>query len=265
MYAISGVGPYDFWVNDVASNIGTASFASIVPYGQTIFWYDYTGFYVLDGLEPDKMSWAIEPIVKDSINKEYAHLIVGGYFDNHLWWSYPSGSATKNNRTVLYNLETGAWTKVDRAASVFYVGPIETDSRGVLWADPDSGKVYEYGQAYTDDGTSYSAIYESGWFDLGDTEDYLKEFEAFRTIFDKADSSLIYITYYKNYSDTAFTADTIGVDGSDCFRFYKRPIRGDNIGQRIKVKFEVTRADYLLQIPLFQIQWKPVQEPLFDD
>jgi hypothetical protein len=134
-----------------------------------------------------------------------------------------------------------------------------------LWADPDSGKVYQYGQTYFDDGVSYSAIYESGWLSLDEFQEYTKHFKSLELAFDKHDSSLIYITYYKDYSDTAFTADTVAADDSDIFRLYKRAIRGDNIGMRIKVKIEVTRVDGTAEIPFFQIKWKPTGEPLYDD
>ena len=265
IYAITGEAPLDFTVNDVTDNIGTPSWASIISYGRQIYFYDYTGFYVLDGVNPYKISWAIEPIVADSINKDYAHLIVGGYFDNHMWWSYPSGSATKNNRTVVYNLETQAWAKIDQPISAIYVGQVETDDYGVLWGDPDSGRVYQYGQSYFDNGVANSAIFESGWLDLQDPYDFEKKFKDIQFLFDKHDSSIIYITYYKDYNSSSFSADTVDIDDSDIFQYWKRPIRGDNVGQRIKVKFEVTRIDKTTQIPFFKIKYKPTGETFYDD
>lgn len=269
IYAISGQGPYNWYVDVLSDNIGMPAPASIVSRGSDIYWYDYSGFYTLEGSTVKKVSWAIEAVVRDSINKDYAHMIVGGYFDEHFWWSYPSGSATKNNRTVVYSPDNEAWAKIDRPASSLHVGLNEHDEYGVLWGDPDSGKVYAYGDSYFDDGSGITCTFESGWLNLPDEGmELVKQFKSFALIFDKHDSSVVYITYYKDYSDTAFSADTIGIDNSDIMRYYKRQIRGgDDIvtGTRLKVKIQITRADYLAEIPLFQIKWRPVGEPLYDE
>jgi len=93
IYSITGEGPFNWWVNALVEGIGTPSQSTVISYGRNVYFYDYTGWYKFDGLNPQKISWAIEDIVADSINKDYAHLIVGEYFDQHLWWSYPSGTA----------------------------------------------------------------------------------------------------------------------------------------------------------------------------
>lgn len=266
IYAISGQGPYNWYVDVLSDNIGMPAPASIVSRGADIYWYDYSGFYTLEGSTVKKVSWAIEAVVRDSINKDYAHMIVGGYFDGHFWWSYPSGSTTKNNRTVVYNPDNEAWATIDRPASSLHVGLNEDDDYGVLWGDPDSGKVYAYGDNYFDDGTGITTTFESGWLNLPDEGmELVKQFKSFAFIFDKHDTSVVYITYYKDYSDTAFSADTIGIDDSDIMRYYKRQIRDEPIGTRLKVKIQITRADYLAEIPLFQIKWRPVGEPLYDE
>lgn len=266
IYAISGQGPYNWYVDVLSDNIGMPAPASIVSRGADIYWYDYSGFYTLEGSTVKKVSWQIEKAVVDSVNKDYAHMIVGGYFDGHFWWSYPSGSSVTNNRTVVYSPDNDAWAKIDRAASSLHVGLNEHDDYGVLWGDPDSGKVYAYGDSYFDDGSGITVLFESGWLNLPDEGmELVKQFKSLALIFDKHDSSLVYITYYKDYSDTAFSADTIGIDDSDIMRYYKRQIRDEPIGTRLKVKFQITRADYLAEIPLFQIKWRPVGEPLYDE
>lgn len=261
-----GWDEWDWSIIDLVDGIGTPTWSSIISYGQAIYFYDYTGFYRYDlsGM-PQKISWQIEKTVADSINKDYAHLIVGGHFDQHLWWSYPSGSAIKNNRTILYNLEDNAWTTVDVIASAYFVGQIETDSNGVLIGDPDSGKVYRYGMSYFDNDESIDAIYESPWLDVGDEYDFIKDFKDIQFVFDKHDSTIIYFDYYKDYVDSVIWTDTIGIDDVDILAYHRRAIQGDMLGQRIKLKIRVLRIDDTFQLPFYCLRWEAVGEVLYDE
>lgn len=266
IYAIttSGFSPWDWTVTDVVEGIGTPAWASVVSYGRNVYFYDYEGFYVMSGIEPQKISWAIEPIVQDSINRNYAHLIVGGYFDSHLWWSYPSGTSTRNNRTVLYNLENQAWTKTDLNLASIFVGLDEDDEHGVLLGCADSGKVWAYGGGWTDNDVGITTTCLSGWLDMRDDYETVKEFKDFQFLLDKADSSLLYIDMYKDYSTTAFTSDTVGVDDSDILVYHKRTIEDYNLGQRLQVKLRATRCDQDFRLPFFKVKWKPVGEIDYD-
>lgn len=265
IYSVTGEGPLDWWINDLVDGIGTPSQASVISYGRSVYFYDYTGFYLFDGYSPNKISWQIESIIADSINKDYAYLIVGGYFDQHLWWSYPSGSATKNNRTILYNLEDGAWTKTDINASAYFVGQIETDSNGVLIGDPDSGKVYRYGLSYLDGTSSYDATYESPWLNVRDEYDFVKDFKDLHVFYDKHDSTIIYIDYLKDFVDSVIWTDTIGIDDNDIPTYHRRAIQGDMLAQRIKMDIRVERIDGEFYLPFFRLKWKPVGEKLYDE
>ena len=267
-------------VNDLVDGIGTPSWASIVSHGRNVYFYDYSGWYVLNGIEPMKISWAIEDISADSVNRDYAHLIVGGYFDKHLWWSYPSGSSTKNNRTVLFNPETKVWTKVDLNLASIYVGLNEDADNGILLGSPDSGVVWRYGKIprpaisdvairykpnYFDDGEPITASYKSGWFGMEDGYELNKEFKDLQLLLDKHDSTKVYIEMFKDYSSTAFTKDTIGIDDCDILKYRKRTIEGYNLGQRIQIGMTITRIDETFQLPFFKIKWKPIDEVLYDE
>jgi len=278
-----GADEYDFPIIDLVDGIGTPAWASVVTYGQAVYFYDYTGFYRYDlaGM-PQKISWAIEPTIADDIDKDRAHLIVGGYFDQHLWWAYPSVSKSVrwsvvgksgNNRILAYNLEDQAWTTIDfytgplgyvTPASIF-VGQIESDSNGVLIGDSQRGKVYRYGLSYFDNARSITATYESGWLDVGDEYDFIKEFKDNQFLFDKHDTTKIYIDYYKDYVNTVIWTDTIGNDTNSVLTYHKRAIEGDMLAQRIKLKIRVTRIDDTFEMPFYRLKWKPVGEVLYDE
>ena len=70
---------------------------------------------------------------------------------------------------------------------------------------------------------------------------------------------------FKNYSETAFTKDTIGIDDYDVLKYRKRTIEDYNLGQRIQVKMEITRIDETFQLPFFKIKWRPTDEVLYDE
>lgn len=277
--------PYPNWVYDLVDGVGTPSSSSIISYGRKVYFYDYTGFYEFDGTTLQKISWAIEPIIADSINKDYAYLIVGGYFDQHLWWAYPSVSTgtrwsiinrTGNNRILVYNLEDQAWSTVDfnvgavssryvTPASIF-VGQVEDDSNGVLIGDSQRGKVYRYGLSYFDNTRSITGTYESPWFDCKDQYDFQKHFKDIQFVMSRGDSTIVYIDYYKDYVNTVIWTDTVAVDTFSHPHYYKRAIQWGNIrGQRIKLRIRATDIDADFSLAFFRLKWKPVGEVRYND
>jgi hypothetical protein len=140
---------------------------SIVSYNNLLFGLGNNGFYVYDYNSMIKISQPVETIVKDSINWERVDQVVGDYFDNHFWWSYPSRGSVVNNRTLCYNPSLKAWTTSTMDFRSVYVDRSVNDSANVYIGNPDSGKVYIYGKDHDDDGTAINAYLSTGWFNMG--------------------------------------------------------------------------------------------------
>jgi hypothetical protein len=98
-----------------------------------------------------------------------------------------------------------------------------------------------------------------------DEEEWVKEFKEMQFLLDKHDSTLVYITYYRSYSDTIKTIDTLGIDNSDILKYHRLPIRGEFLGQRIQVKFTVVRIDSDFSMPFFRLKYRNMQEIIFDE
>lgn len=140
---------------------------SIVSYNNMMFGLGADGFYVFDFNSMVKISHPIEDLVRDSINWDRTSQIVGGYFDDHFWWSYPSATSIVNDRTVCYNPYSKAWTT---ATMVFGFTLVDAGVNGfdnVYLGDAETGKVYLYGSDNDDDGTAISASLKTGWFNMG--------------------------------------------------------------------------------------------------
>lgn len=140
---------------------------SIVNYNNLMFGLGHDGFYVYDYNSMIKISQPIDNILKDSINWERADQVVGEYFDNHFWWSYPSRGSIVNDKTICYNPQLKAWSTATMDFSSVLVDRAVNDSVRVYIGAPDTGKVYLYGSDNDDDGTTITANLSTGWFNMG--------------------------------------------------------------------------------------------------
>lgn len=263
IYISSGVAGVAMTTQLVVEGIGTPVRASVVAHGREHYFYDYTGFYEFDGNQAQIISSDIEPLV-DSINKDYAHLIVGGYFDKHIWWSYPSGTSTKNNRTIVYDIDNRRWGKIEgfNPAS-FFVGNVETDTNGVMISSADSGVVWNYGLSYLDDGQPITCTYWSPYFNMGNY--YRKDFQTMKLVFDKPDSSLIIFSFYKDNTDTLRFSDTVGVDNRDFMNQKRWTLGNDRDGYNGQIRMTATKADETLKLGAMGIDWKILSELNYEE
>lgn len=155
-----------------------------------------TGFYLFDGSRPYPISESIRPIISDSINWTAAQdVMCAGYFDRHLWISYPSGTAAANNRTLVYNVDDGRWGNISFVAGAYHKITNPNDTNRFLVGSADTGAVYVY-KGFTDDGTGITAQYETGWSDFGSQID--KQVQGLHVVFDKSAACSLTVNLYRN-------------------------------------------------------------------
>ena len=140
---------------------------SIVSEGNLLFGLGNDGFYVFDYNSMIKISQPIDDLIRDSINWNSVDQIVGGYWDNHFWWSYPSRTSSVNDRTVCYNPTLKAWSTSTLDFRSVLVDKAVNDTASVYLGSADIGKVSLYGTDNDDDGTAISASLRTGWFNMG--------------------------------------------------------------------------------------------------
>lgn len=108
--------PLIFQLNEVETNRGTQSPNSVISYGNSVYYLGQDDFYAFDGS-------GSQPIGTNKITRFFFNDVntaamdqVSGAIDVErqlLMWAYPSGSAAKCDRIIMYHWPTGKWSRAE--------------------------------------------------------------------------------------------------------------------------------------------------------
>ena len=139
--------PYVYGIERVGSACGLAGNKAVATVDAGAFWmgaysfFGYTGGGVQE-MQSDVADYVFNDINRAQISKTFA--VVNSAF-GEIWWFYPSGGSTENDRYVAYNYVENTW----------YIGQLARTagvSRGAfrypIWASADDNKVYEHEVGY---------------------------------------------------------------------------------------------------------------------
>lgn len=170
LYALQYLGPpFTFGSAVVSENITVQGPKVAIAAGDSVFWMGKEGFYVYSGTV-QRLPCTVRDYVFSDFNEAQAEQCFAGLNaeDSEVWWFYPSSSALKPDRYVVYSY----------AEQVWYYGSLSRTAwrdRGIviypLAAAPDSHLYYH--EVGLDDGSTepaspISAYVQSSPMDLGD-------------------------------------------------------------------------------------------------
>tara|TARA_R100001015_G_scaffold669_1_gene206 strand:+ start:6323 stop:7930 length:1608 start_codon:yes stop_codon:yes gene_type:complete len=160
--------PFTFGISRISSNISAISPMGAVAVEDAVFWMGKNRFYVYQGrVQP--IPCTVRDHVFNNLNEDAVEKIVAGVNSEfgEVFWFYPSGSSTENDKYVVYNYEQKIW----------YVGSFGRTA----WTDKG---VYEYPMASVetliynhektndDDGSAMSSFIESSPMDIGEGDNF---------------------------------------------------------------------------------------------
>lgn len=111
-HAATYVGPpFVYGIERVGNNCGLIARKALAAVDNNVFWMGRDGFFAFDGSRVVELVCEVRDYVFDDLNaiqysKIYAWVNSG---HNEVWWFYPDGSATENNRYVSYNYKGNYW------------------------------------------------------------------------------------------------------------------------------------------------------------
>lgn len=153
--------PFVYSIQQIGSNCGAISRNAATVIGGRAYWMGGKGFFIYDGFVK-RIPSEVGDYVFSDLNRTQRSKIccVPNTQWNEVWWFYPSGGSTENDRYVVHNYVEGHWNigNLDRTAGVdrgAFDRPIMADSGGSLY-DHESGS--------THDSTPYA---ESGPIEIG--------------------------------------------------------------------------------------------------
>lgn len=160
--------PYVYGIERVGTSCGLAAKEACVVVDQGAFWMGVNSFYTYTGGSVQEVPCDVSDYVFNDINKAQVSKAFGvsNSMFGEIWWFYPSGGSTENDRYVVLNYVEGTWYigELDRTA-----GSDRGAFRQPIWAKASDKKIYEHeiGLEY-DDLTPFA---ESGPFRIaaGDT------------------------------------------------------------------------------------------------
>ena len=212
--------PFVYGFERVGTACGVASRRGAVAIDEGAFWMGHNGFFTFDGSVASEIPCEVSDYVFDDMNPSQITKVYAVHNSQHgeIWWFYPSGTSTENDRYVALDYKEGHWTtgELDRTAGV---------DQGVfknpIWADA-SGNLYNQETGYTHGTTKPYA--ESGSISLGNGDSIMK---VTQLIPDEKTQGQVEVTFktrfHPNDTETSHGAFTLG-NPTDV-RFQGRQVR----------------------------------------
>lgn len=175
VHAMQYIGdPFTFGLQEVSSAISIISPNAMVSVGDLVFWMGKSEFYLYDGTVT-QIPCDVKEYVFNSLNAAQGLKVYAGHCSafSEVWWLYPSGSSSENDRYVIYNYEQRIWYYGAMARTAWV-------DRGVLGypiaVSPD-GYIY-YQENGLDDGsnnppTALHPYIESSVVDMGEGDQFM--------------------------------------------------------------------------------------------
>lgn len=177
----SGTGTPVFNYRPVACGVGALGRGCVTTSPSGVYFLSRRGIYRTTGNDPTLVSRAIDPIFRGGESAFYLggtlnHAAINkcslAWHDERLYFAFPSGSSTVNNRVLVFDPEGDYWVIWDIPAAdltSFRIG----DLAELLFSySTGSNHIGRLAAAYTDDdGTPIASRYRTGFYDMSIEEE----------------------------------------------------------------------------------------------
>lgn len=171
----------------VNTGVGLAASRAIAVARDGVYFLDRKGVYRTTGQEPVQVSGNIDPFFQggvspyfrsNTLNASSITTTAMAFFNERLYLSVPTGSASENDRTLVFDPRYGWWSLYDVPAAAMCVFRPSSAEELVFCTTSAIGKhtarhgssAYALDNMATDatGGTDISSRWRSGWLDFGD-------------------------------------------------------------------------------------------------
>jgi hypothetical protein len=248
-----GDGNPIFNYRPVNTGVGAVGRSCAVGTPNGVYFLSRRGIYRTVGGDPVLVSRAIDPIFRGAASSLFGGGVLNHaaitkcrleWHDERLYFAYPSGSATDNDRLAVFDPESNQWILWDVAVNgmtSFRVG----DTHELLFTYPTgSNHIGRLAPAYsTDDGTAIAARYQSGFYDLG--EPGSTAFTRWTRLWGSGSPTVSVFTDFES-SDTRAGAVTLGTAPALAHGFHLQSYEGQLFSHKISASaaFSVNRLQH---------------------
>ena len=231
------------------STEGCIATRSLVNCENLLLYLGCDGVYAFDGVTARLINVPLAEYIKANINKAYAYLACGAYYDNKYLLSYPKGTSTVPNETIYIDFRTGITGIYDFGFSCYSRWDRMGDGVQLYGGSNTNGQVYKIGENLDDDGNDIAAYDHVCHLDLGIPELKKIFYAIWVKVISTGGTSL---RVYYQIDDNAEEYQDITMD-TNTEKWYRIALpdscRGRAISIRpyIKDKFDVTFSGYLIE------------------
>lgn len=175
----STTGTPVFNYRPVYSGVGTIGRACAVSSPAGVYFLSRRGIYLTNGNDPVLVSRAIDPIFQGGLVSPFSSYGLNyaaidrcalHWHAERLYFSYPSGTSTVNNRVLVFDPKNNYWTIWDMPANKFCTfRPDDAEELmfGVATGLNPPNHIHRHSSAYDDDdGTAIASHYQSGFYEI---------------------------------------------------------------------------------------------------
>ena len=226
--------PFTFGINRISSNTSAISPMGAVAVEDAVFWMGKNRFYVYEGrVQP--IPCTVRDHVFNNLNEDAVEKVVAGVNSEfgEVFWFYPSGSSTENDKYVVYNYEQKIWyvgsfgrtAWIDKGVYEYPMASIET-------------LIYNHEKTNDDDGSAMSSFIESSPMDIGEGDNFtfiqrLIPDISFTNSDSNATNQATFTLKGQRFPGTGFeTSKAITVDDSATQSYVR--LRGRSFGLRVE-------------------------------
>jgi len=182
---ISGVGPLNFYEQEIPSSDGVAAPRSMLSVDGALYFIGTTSIYRFDGTSlPQPIGIKVEPWVQnDALAPDFPMngnrtLSWAFYYNRRVHFVYDSGGVGHCNTMLVWDLLSQGWTVLSGIGAamncaVLLDAPGDPDPHAVIIGSASSGQAYNWdvyngtGQDVDDDGTVISSSFITKYFKIG--------------------------------------------------------------------------------------------------
>lgn len=168
-----GIGGGVFGQTRIGSNCGAISKHGVAQMGGVVYWFGRNNFYSLAGSGPQVIPCSVWDVVfqdidEDNLDKCWVQTNTA-FNEVTFWYPSASGGTGQCDSYAKLNILEGAWDYGTLARSA----GIDQSVLGNPILTTPTGIIYQHEEGYNADGQSLTTTFTTGYFMLGDGEDYV--------------------------------------------------------------------------------------------
>ena len=234
----------EFYTKTLNTNFSAVNHYSIISAPNSVLFLDREGWVETNFVNFNRIDSSRMETSLGTINQQYIQNSVGAYLDNQAILSFPTGSSTINDTTLIYDLEDKTFTKHSGFNPGCYFLSTESYTPELYFGDQTANSsVFTWDSGTSDNGQAIDWTIESAEIPIKKYF-FKKRLKYLYAFFESTGDYDVTASYALNgadtYTDLSEAVSTTATDNADVFKRWSLP---GLTGSTIRFKFRNNAAD----------------------